>query len=221
MRARILIAALAAAVLAAAPAHAAVVAGTVFSDHDGDGVRAPAEPGLGGVVVFLDLTPDGLHDAASEPYQVSAGDGSWAFPDLEPGSHRVGWLPPEGGACTGVLVCARDVEPATGADLGVQVGGLLLDPGGATRIGRARLVGPSARCVRRAFSVRVDGDGITRVEYRVDGRRVASTRRRGFRARVPVRALSAGPHRLTAVVAYGSDGGGPVKRLQLRFRRCS
>ena len=220
MRTRILRAALAAALLAAAPAQAAEVSGVVFSDHDGDGVRAPSEPGMGGVLVFVDLAADGVHDPASEPSRMSADDGSWRFDGLAEGSHRIGWQPPPNGVCTGVLVCAREVEAGGALELGVQLGGLLLDPGGASGIGKARLVASPGRCARRAFAVSVSGPGISRVEYRVDGRRVALGRGRAFRARIPVARLRPGRHRLTAVVAYGSDGGSPFKRLERRFRRC-
>lgn len=220
MRTRILGVAVAAALLAAAPARAAEVAGVVFDDHDGDGIRASSEPGMAGVLVFLDVTPDGVHDPASEASQVSAADGSWRFEGLAEGTHRVGWQPPANGACTGVLVCARDVEAGGLLELGVQLGGLLLDPGGASGIGRARLVTSPGRCARRAFPARVTGPGVTHVEYRVDGRRAAVGRGREFRARIPVARLRPGRHRLTAVVAYGSDGGSPFKRLERRFRRC-
>ena len=220
MRTRILVAALAAAAFAAAPAHAADVAGVVFNDYDGDGTRAEGEPGLAGVVVFLDLTADGLHDAAAEPWRASGPDGGWRFEGLEQGTHRVGWLPPDGGACTGGLVCAREIEAGGLLELGVQLGGLLLDTGGANAIGRARLVAPRLRCVRRPFSARVEGSGITRVVYSVDGRRAAVGAGRRFRAWITVRRLRAGRHVLTAVAAYGSDGGAPFRRLELRFRRC-
>jgi hypothetical protein len=114
------------------------------------------------------------------------------------------------------------MSSATGVHLalGVQLGGIILDPGGAAGIGRARLVAPRSGCRRAAFSARVEGDGIKRVEYRLDGRRFAMVRKEGFFVRVPVRGLSSGSHRLTAIATYGSRPDSPTKRLGLNFRRC-
>ena len=215
---------LAAAILAtagalAAPAQAADVGGVVFNDYDANGVRTLDEPGVAGVLVFLDAEPDGLHNAATEPSQQTAADGSWAFTGAA--TLRVGWLPPANGACTGVLECVKEADPAGAPlELGVQLGGILLDPGGATLVGKARLVGLPGGCVQRSFRARVIGDGIRRVEYRVDGRRVAVRRRPAFAATIGVRRLRAGRHRLTAVVIYGSGDRAPTKRLSRVFRRC-
>lgn len=192
-----------------ASAHAASLSGTVFIDPDADGIRAPGDTPLGGI-----------HVSISGTTVLTAPDGSWSVDGLGPGVHRIQWAPPENAACT-TLGCVREAQAGTsGIDLGVQAGALMIDPGGALTIGRVRLVAPRAGCRSRAFRVAVEGDGITRVEYRVDGRRVAVGRGSGFGARIAVSRLAPGAHRLVAVVGFGSGGDAPAKRLQLRFRRC-
>lgn len=93
---------------------------------------------------------------------------------------------------------------------------ILIDPGGGAAIGKVTLVAPRGGCRSRPFSARVEGNGITGVAWRLDGRGLD----RGPRTRVPIRALKPGVHRLVAVVSFGSGATGPVKRLTLRFRRC-
>jgi len=193
-----------------ASAHAASISGTVFNDYDANGVRAPSEPPLAGIAVSV----------AGATATTSAQDGSWSIDGLGPGTHRVVWTPPEDGVCT-TIGCAVEVPAdTTGVDLGVQLGALLIDPGDAVAIGRARLIAPRGGCRRAAFPVAVEGNGIARVDYRVDGRRVAGSRRRGFRARIAVARLAPGRHTLVAVLRYGTRPSSPTKRLTLAFRRC-
>lgn len=192
-----------------ASAHAAAISGTVFNDYDANGTRAPSEPPLAGVTVSI-----------AGATVTSASDGSWAIDGLEPGTHRVVWTPPEEGACTTIGCAVEVAADTTGVELGVQLGALLIDPGDAVAIGRARLIAPRGGCRRAAFQVAVEGNGIARVEYRVDGRRVAASRRRGFRARIAVARLAPGRHTLVAVLRYGTRPSSPTKRLTLAFRRC-
>lgn len=75
----------------------AVVWGTVFHDRDGDGVRDPGEPGVGGEYMLLDINRNGFSDR-DEPIVTTAQDGTFGFPGLAPGGHVVrrgevpGWM---------------------------------------------------------------------------------------------------------------------------------
>ncbi|MFP4031040.1 MAG: SdrD B-like domain-containing protein, partial [Desulfococcaceae bacterium] len=69
------------------------VGDTVWHDANGDGVRNPGEPGIGGATLeLIEAGPDGLFGTADD---VSAGtattapDGTYLFPDLPLGFYRV------------------------------------------------------------------------------------------------------------------------------------
>src|SRR5436305_11355014 len=62
------------------------VAGTVWQDRNGDGVKDPIEPGLSGRTVYIDANDNGLLDTG-ERTAVSAGDGSYQFLSLPAGSY--------------------------------------------------------------------------------------------------------------------------------------
>jgi len=74
------------------------VGGAAFFDADNDGLRGPAERGLSGITVYLDLNGNGLLDP-SEPSTVTSVDlfytpaideaGTYAFPHLTRGSYTV------------------------------------------------------------------------------------------------------------------------------------
>ncbi len=66
----------------------ASIAGTVWNDLDGDGSRGGAEPGLAGVTIYLDLN-DNTAVNAGEPTQVTAGNGSYSFANLDAGNYVV------------------------------------------------------------------------------------------------------------------------------------
>ena len=59
----------------------------VWLDRDNDGVQEDGEPGLNGVRVFLD-DGDGVFEA-SEPYAITAGDGTYTFGGLDAGTYIV------------------------------------------------------------------------------------------------------------------------------------
>jgi hypothetical protein len=82
---------------------------------------------------------------------------------------------------------------------------------------RARL---SARrgCQRRAVRASVTGDGVKRVAFSVDGRRVKLDRRGPFRMRVGTRRLRPGRHRVTARVTF-DDGSKRTLRRTIRVCR--
>src|SRR5204862_1858053 len=62
--------------------------GAVFNDPDADGVRAPAEAGLGGRVAYVDANRDGRRQPG-EQFSTTAADGTYALRNLAPGTYRV------------------------------------------------------------------------------------------------------------------------------------
>ena len=70
------------------------IRGTVWDDLDGNQVQNN-EPGLAGVIVYLDLNRNGQHDT-SEPTQVSATDGRYAFENVAAGEYVVSQIIPTG-----------------------------------------------------------------------------------------------------------------------------
>ncbi|MBT6157333.1 MAG: hypothetical protein HOH82_21965, partial [Planctomycetaceae bacterium] len=65
------------------------IRGTKFNDLDGDGVRDAGEPGIEGVIVFLDDNNNGVFDSATELYAITDADGNYAITDVPPGSRLV------------------------------------------------------------------------------------------------------------------------------------
>jgi hypothetical protein len=102
------------------------------------------------------------------------------------------------------------------------LGKQLLDPN-PVRVGGIRLRLPQ-RCVHRPFRAVVRGVGMTRVDFRLDGRRLAHVSapdaRGHWTARVNTRRLRAGLHRLSAAVWVSRGAKHPAKRLRARFRVC-
>ncbi|MFN8051380.1 MAG: SdrD B-like domain-containing protein [Acidimicrobiales bacterium] len=70
---------------------------TVWSDTDGDGVQDSGEPGLGGVTVTLlkDTDSNGSYETTVAT-AVTAGTGTYAFPNLSAGAYSVVVTPPTG-----------------------------------------------------------------------------------------------------------------------------
>ncbi len=71
------------------------ITGTAFNDLDGDGAQDIGEPGLAGVVVFLDADRDGQMDGG-ETSVVTDGDGDYAFPSQTEGTYDVRQVVPAG-----------------------------------------------------------------------------------------------------------------------------
>lgn len=98
---------------------------------------------------------------------------------------------------------------------------LLLDDG-AIKVGFVKLTVPRG-CRRAPFQATVTGDGITRVDFRVDGRLVRSVRAPNvagrFAVRVNPRRLRRGAHRLGGDVFFGNDNT-LDKRVKGTFRSC-
>ena len=67
-----------------------------WNDLNGDGVRGSGEPGIADVTINLDLGDDGSVDRTTE----TAADGSYRFPDVPPGTHKVTEVAPAGMAQT-------------------------------------------------------------------------------------------------------------------------
>ncbi|HMP60828.1 MAG TPA: SdrD B-like domain-containing protein, partial [Gemmatales bacterium] len=114
------------------------LAGVVFVDLNGDGIRQAAEPGISGVVISL--TGTDINGAVNRSTTTGA-DGSWSFADLLPGTYTViqsqptGWgqgttsAGTAGGTVVGDvisgIVLGADVE-ATGylfAEVGITIRG--------------------------------------------------------------------------------------------------
>ncbi len=64
---------------------AGTIAGTVWHDRAGDGVRLPDSPGVVGSIVFLDLEGTGSRDPG-DPFTVTDHHGRYAFPGID--THR-------------------------------------------------------------------------------------------------------------------------------------
>lgn len=65
--------------LKAPPAQGGYIFGTVFNDKNGDGIRQNTEPGMGGVLVYLDLNNNGKFDpptSATTPGEPAVGTGT-------------------------------------------------------------------------------------------------------------------------------------------------
>ena len=100
------------------------VGGAAFFDADNDGVRGPAERGLSGITVYLDLNGNGLLDP-SEPSAVTSADlyftpaideaGTYAFPHLTRGSYTVREILPAelAGTAAAATVHTVSVGPAS------------------------------------------------------------------------------------------------------------
>ncbi len=66
------------------------VAGTVYADLNGNGLRDPGEPGVAGATVTLDAFSDGGVDGTV----VTQADGKYQFASTPDGNHTVSVLPP-------------------------------------------------------------------------------------------------------------------------------
>ena len=95
--------------------------------------------------------------------------------------------------------------------------------GTRTEPGTARLAGRSG-CVARAFNAVVRGRSITKVVFRIDGKKRATLRtpdaKGRYKLRVNPKAFRPGSHLLVARSTFASDSGTPPKTMRLRFQRC-
>ena len=82
--------------LGAAPA---AITGVVFNDLNGNGAEDSGEAGLGGVVVYLDLSNSGSF-VSTDPSTVTGTTGQFSFNGLTAGTYIVRELPPAGTVAT-------------------------------------------------------------------------------------------------------------------------
>ncbi len=61
----------------------------VWNDRDGDGVRDAGEPGIEGVLVFIDADADGIFDQATERYDITDVNGAYLIENLAGGTYNV------------------------------------------------------------------------------------------------------------------------------------
>ena len=98
------------------------IEGRKWLDRDGDGVQDASEPGLGGVVVYLDTNNDGQWNRGEpstttqfeDPFTDFDEGGLYHFGSVRPGVHTVRELVPEGYAQTFPLAAADVVSSETG-----------------------------------------------------------------------------------------------------------
>ena len=69
--------------------------GSKYEDTNGNGARDPGEPGLPGVVIYLDLNLN-LDFDAGEPNETTDSNGDYFFADVAAGSYLVGEVVPAG-----------------------------------------------------------------------------------------------------------------------------
>ncbi|HTN23396.1 MAG TPA: hypothetical protein VL120_05380, partial [Solirubrobacteraceae bacterium] len=93
----------------------------------------------------------------------------------------------------------------------------------ATQSGTARLTGP-ARCVTRAFSVKVTGRGIASVKFTLDRRTLKTVRaingRTVFSVRINPRGQGTKPHRVTARVTFKASADTKARTLRYVYLGC-
>jgi fimbrial isopeptide formation D2 family protein/uncharacterized repeat protein (TIGR01451 family) len=103
-----------------------VIRDFVWNDRNGDGLQDPDEPGLEGVVVYLDLDGNGARDA-TDPSAVTDADGRYAIGGLPQGNYTVRVdeeTIPQGFVQTGgadpLSVSLAEAEDFPDADFGYQ-----------------------------------------------------------------------------------------------------
>ena len=87
------------------------------------------------------------------------------------------------------------------------------------RSGRSRLLGPSG-CAGRTVKASVKGRSIAKVVFRLDGRKVKTTRGAGA-YKVRTADLGVGVHRIKAKVTYTRASGTRARTHVLTFQRCA
>lgn len=100
------------------------VAGTVFNDIDGDGVRDEGEAALAGWTVYLDADADGIFDAGE--LSVTTDDaGNWLLAELQPQTLRIALDTPADHLVTSPVAGYHDVAVAAGDVLSARDFGVL------------------------------------------------------------------------------------------------
>lgn len=94
-------------------------------------------------------------------------------------------------------------------------------PAADDRAPRIRAVGIPQRCTRQGFRARfliADSSGLRSVRVRLDGRRVATSRRKRLGVHIPARGLRAGRHTINVTAI---DAAGNQRERRFSFRRCA
>ena len=89
------------------------VAGTVFSDANGNAARDPGEPGQANVTVYEDENGNSAQDVG-EPSAITAADGTYTITGIAPGGATIREFPPFATKCTVPAPCQRDVTVVSG-----------------------------------------------------------------------------------------------------------
>lgn len=108
--------------------HPVSISGTIFHDHDGDGVRDAEDEGVFGRLVFLDANSNGILDAGERSTQARADNtntavdetGTYTFSNLRPGTYVVREQLLAGVTSTtgAKTISLFSGQPLTGIDLG-------------------------------------------------------------------------------------------------------
>ena len=100
-------------ITAATPPATASVAGNVFKDLDGDGIKDTGEGALAGVRVYLDADKDGVFDSTEKTVTTDSA-GNYKFTGLAAGSVRVRIISPSGYRTTAPSAGYHDVTLTAG-----------------------------------------------------------------------------------------------------------
>ncbi|HZQ27786.1 MAG TPA: SdrD B-like domain-containing protein, partial [Acidimicrobiales bacterium] len=94
--------------------------GSVFNDANGDAAQQSGDAGLGGWTVFIDDDSNGS-PSLGEPTTTTAGDGTYSFTDVPPGTYKVREVAPTG--WTRTTTNPADISTESGTDVtGVDFG---------------------------------------------------------------------------------------------------
>ncbi|MFV2068687.1 MAG: SdrD B-like domain-containing protein, partial [Pirellulales bacterium] len=91
--------------------------GEKFQDNDGNGVRDGGEPGLAGVTIYADVTPNGVLDAG-EPFDVTDATGAYTLTRLPAGTYFIREIVPAGYTQTAPTTGAYEITISEGDRIG-------------------------------------------------------------------------------------------------------
>ena len=77
------------------PEHGGIIQGLKWNDLNGDGKIDVGEPGLAGVIIYLDLNDDGVL-GGNEPYQITDKQGHYRFSNLRAATYVIREQVPDG-----------------------------------------------------------------------------------------------------------------------------